>query len=314
MYKSDLTVWNAKDMGPHRDFIEELSKAVHEERLIFGMSNHVIENWSFMYPHLDKPVDIFEPKNSGYYGPPQSPDSQETQAFLNQWLGVAEEMVDKYHPQLFYFDNGVDSSRLDTMKQQFGAYYYNRAKQWNKSVAICTKFYAYPDAAGVHEYEKQVRSPKNIQTNFWQTDDVISNFSWGYVKDMKYRSTVSILDELIDNVSKNGSLLLNISPRGDGSIPQEQQDILLSIGKWLKTNGDAIYGTRPWNKFGEGPSADTTINPGRYHYTGNDFRFTTKGDTLYAIAMSWPGKEACITSLPGEKTLLVKIKEVDLLG
>jgi alpha-L-fucosidase len=313
MYASDLTVWDAADMGPHRDLLGELAEAVRKEGLIFGVSDHQIENWSFMYPNLKRPTDIFDPKNAGFYGPPQPPDSAETQAFLNQWLAIAEELVDKYHPRLFYFDNGVDSSRLDSMKERFGAYYYNRAKDWDKGPVICTKFYAYPDAAGVHEYEKQGRSPRTIQRNYWQTDDVISNFSWGYVSDMRYRSTGSILHELIDHVSKNGALLLNISPRGDGSIPLKQQQILRSIGGWLKTNGEAIYGSRPWVRFGEGPSADTTVNLGRYHYTGRDFRFTRKEDTLYAIAMAWPGKEACIRSL-ATGSVPGKVTGVALLG
>jgi alpha-L-fucosidase len=313
MYASDLTVWDAADMGPHRDIVGELAKAVRRDGLIFGLSDHQIENWSFMYPGLKKPTDIFDAKNAGFYGPPQPPGSTETQAFLNQWLAIAEELVDKYHPRLFYFDNGVDSSRLDSMKQRFAAYYYNRANSWDKGPVICTKFYAYPDAAGVHEYEKQGRSPKTIQRNFWQTDDVISNFSWGYVSDMRYRSAGSILHELIDNVSKNGALLLNISPRGDGSIPEEQQRILRSIGGWLRTNGEAIYGSRPWTRFGEGPSADTTVNLGRYRYTGRDFRFTRKGDTLYAIAMAWPGKEARLTCL-GRGAAAGRVTAVALLG
>lgn len=314
MYASDLTVWDAEDMGPHKDLVGELAKAVRRVGLVFGVSDHQIENWSFLYPQLKEPNDLFDPKNAGFYGPPQPPDSIETQPFLNQWLAEAQELVDKYHPNLFYFDNGVDSARLDSMKQQFGAYYYNTASKWKDGAAILTKYYAYPDAAGVHEYEKQVRSPKTIQKNFWQTDDVISNYSWGYVSDMKYRSVASILHELIDNVSKNGALLLNISPRGDGSIPQAQQQILLAIGSWLKVNGDAIYGSRPWKQFGEGHSADTTVNLGKYKYTGSDFRFTTKKDTLFAIAMSWPGKVAVIKSLKGGVFEGKKITDVKLLG
>lgn len=312
MYASDLTVWDASDMGPHRDVVGELADAVRKEGMKFGISDHQIENWSFMYPGLSQPTDLFDIKNAGFYGPPQPPGTPETQDFLNQWLAIGEELVDKYHPDLFYFDNGVDSARLDSMKYRFGAYYYNRASEWGKKGIICTKYLAYPDSAGVHEYEKQGRSPKNIRDYYWQTDDVISNFSWGYVSDMRYRSVGSILHELIDNVSKNGSLLLNISPRGDGSIPEAQQKILLSIGRWLSVNGEAIYGTRSWHQFGEGPSADTTVNLGRYQYTGQDFRFTTRGDTLYAIAMGWPGPEALITAL-GSK-MKGKVTQVTLLG
>lgn len=174
----------------------------------------------------------------------------------------------------------------------------------------------------------------------WQADDPIAD-KFGYVEGLKLASPETLVKRLIENTSKNGNLLLNISPKADGTIPQDQTDVLLSIGKWLDVNGEAIYATRPWVKYGEGPAADAaaetaSTRPSSWNgrtnerqtgggkiagggvprggYTPQDFRFTTKGDTLYAIAMTWPGEQAVITSLASGKSPQGKIEKVELLG
>lgn len=135
----------------------------------------------------------------------------------------------------------------------------------------------------------------------WQTDTSVSNKSWGYIQNDTFKSPEFIVDQLIDIVSKNGNLLLNIGPRSDGTIPEEVQQVLLDVGAWLNVNSEAIYGTRPWRIYGEGP---TKVEAGSFHdtavrpYTPEDFRFTTKGDVLYAIGLAWPTDgEAVIHSL-----------------
>jgi len=141
----------------------------------------------------------------------------------------------------------------------------------------------------------------DIRPLYWQTDTSVSNKPWGYIKDDTLKSPEFVVHQLIDIVSKNGTLLLNIGPRSDGTIPEEVQQVLLDVRSWLNINGDAIYGTRPWRTFGEGPTkvaAGSFNDTDTAHYTPEDFRFTTKAGALYVIGLAWPANgEAVIRSL-----------------
>jgi alpha-L-fucosidase len=152
----------------------------------------------------------------------------------------------------------------------------------------------------------------------WQTDTSISNASWGYLPNDTYKTPEFIIHLLADVVSKNGNLLLNITPRSDGTIPEQEQAILREVGTWLKVNGESIYGTRPWTKFGEGP---TVVAGGAFHdadtkpYTARDFRFTTRGPILYAIELGWPeDNRVTIQSLGSGSIAGHRIESVSLVG
>jgi alpha-L-fucosidase len=204
------------------------------------------------------------------------------------------ELIDKYRPDMLWFDNGANLRVLDPLKLRIAAYYYNRALEWGREVSLSTKFNAYAPSnddtkqiGSIVDFEKvSARSPAGIRPGPWMVDDPISGSSWSYTDGMRLASAEVVIGRLIDTVSKGGFYLFNISPRSDGTIPQDQQEVLLKIGAWLNINGEAIYGTRPWTKFQEaGPKG----SPG-YH-------FTARGGALYAIATSWPGGDAVVTSL-----------------
>lgn len=311
LWDSKVTPYNTKQMGPRRDLIGELSKAVRKQGLKFGVSNHGIENFQFINPPVDmiaqmkaKKADLFDPKWIDFYNVADRSDAA-CQKFLVNWFERNVELIDKYQPDMLWFDNGVDQRYLDPLKLQVAAYYYNRAKQWDKEVSISTKKAAFAPAGtnittigSILDFEGRI--PPGIRTGVWQVDSKIGS-TWGYTSDMRVASPASVIGTLVDIVSKNGTLLLNLSPKADGTIPPEQQQTLLGIGKWLDVNGDAIYGTHNWTKFGE--DAQQKI------------RFTVKGDALYAIIVGkWPGASVLITSLAEGKAPEGKITSVAMLG
>ncbi len=159
----------------------------------------------------------------------------------------------------------------------------------------------------------------SIRPHFWQTDTAVSKNSWGYVKNQDYKTASDIVGDLVDIVSKNGALLLNIGPRPDGTIPEPEQEILLSIGRWLQVNGEAIYGSRPWKIYGEGPTQvmDGSFNDTkRAAFTAQDIRFTTRDKYLYATLLGWPtAGGVTIRSLSTASGLFQEqIEKVELLG
>jgi len=317
MYASDLTEWCAAKMGPKRDVLGELAAGVRKQGLHFGASSHRAEHWWFFNGGRNFDSDVNDPRFSSFYGPAQPDNVQPDRAYLDNWLARISEIVDKYHPDLVWFDWWIEQPAFIPYLQKFGAFYYNRAAEWKTEVAINYKNKAFPEQAAVLDIERgQLDTLRPI---FWQTDTSVGEKSWGYIKDEKFRTPESLIDELVDIVSKNGCLLLNIGPKPDGTIPEEVQNILLSMGKWLSVNGEAIYATRPWKVHGEGPTKvvggsfkDTTTSG----YTAADIRFTAKGDTLYAIALAWPGDgKLRIRSLAaGSELTKREIKTVQMLG
>ncbi len=322
MYDSRLSEWCAARMGPKRDLLGELAGALDEHQLILGVSSHRAEHWWFMNGGRGFESDVQDPRFAAFYGPATPIQTEEwdnldwrprpNAVFLEDWLARCIELVDRYRPRVFWFDWWIEQAVFEPYLQRFAAYYYNRAAEWGSGAAINYKKQAFPEAAAVLDIERG--QLKDLRPLFWQTDTSISRNSWGYVREQDYKSAGDIVTDLVDIVSKNGCLLLNIGPKPDGTIPAEEQAVLLEIGRWLAVNGEAIYATRPWRIYGEGPTqlpegsfTDTQRTP----YCGQDFRFTSRGDTIYATALAWPGAEAWMRSLPLEQ---VSVKQVELLG
>jgi len=298
MYDCAFSEWSAVKMGPRRDIIGELAAATRRQGLIFGLSSHRAEHWWFFNGGMTFDSDVQDPRYASFYGPAQPKEMQPDQAFLDDWLMRTCELVDKYQPQLVWFDWWIEEPAFKPYLQRFAAYYYNRGAQWSRGVAINYKNQAFPEGTAVFDVERGQLA--GIRPIFWQTDTSISKNSWGYVQNQDYKTAGDLVGDLVDIVSKNGALLLNVGPRPDGALPEPEQRILLEIGQWLAVNGEAIYGTRPWKVFGEGPTQvieGSFSDTKRTAFTGQDIRFTTKGDTLYAIALAWPGDQLTVKSL-----------------
>ena len=316
MYHTDLSRWNAFNMGPKRDIIGELAAALRKEGLIFGVSSHRIEHWFFMNTGRGYASDVNDPAYADLYGPAKKESDSLTPEYMNDWLLRSTELVNKYHPQLFWFDWWIEQPAMEPYRKSFAAYYYNQALAWGRGVVLNYKNKSFPDSAAVLDLERG--KLEGIRALPWQTDDAVGYQSWGYVEGEHYKSPQYLVNELVDIVSKNGNLLLNIGPRSDGVIPDEQQQLLLEIGQWLSVNGDAIYGTRPWKIFGEGPTQNiggSFIDDKVKDFTARDIRFTTRGTALYAIVMRVPvaGDNTRISSL-SLGAMNGRVRSVSLLG
>jgi alpha-L-fucosidase len=306
MWDSDVTPFNAKKMGPKRDLIGELSVAVRKEGLKFGVSNHGMENFTFINPSKElagqlkaENADLYDPKWAAFYNVADRSPAAMTR-FLTDWVNRNLELIDKYQPDILWFDNGVNLRVLDPLKLHVAAYYYNRAAECNKPVSICTKYIAYAPSnddtkqiGSIIDFEKiGARSPGNIRPAPWVVDDAIGS-TWGYTKGMHISSGQTIINRLVDTVSKDGTYMLNLSPMADGTFPQDQRKSLQEVGDWLSTNGEAIYSTHAWTRFGE-----------------KGWHFTVKDGSLYAIGN--PGDAtAIITSVPRS---IGSVEKVERLG
>ena len=317
MYDCGFSEWSSVNMGPNRDIISDLASAVRDKGMVFGLSSHRAEHWWFFEGGMEFDSDVQDPKWAGLYGPPHPKSTQPDQDFLEDWLVRTCELVDKFQPKIVWFDWWIDEPAFAPYLQKFAAYYYNRGAQWDKGVAINYKNRAYPDGTAVYDVERGRLS--SLYPILWQTDTSVSKNSWGYIDHHDYKTAGSVVTDLIDIVSKNGALLLNVGPRADGTIPEQEQEILLGIGRWLEVNGEAIYGTRPWKIMGEGPTEATSgsfTDANRPDFTSQDIRFTRKGNDLYAIALAWPedGKLTVTRLATKYVTRPLGIAKIELLG
>ena len=292
MWDTEWTPWNAVKKGPKRDIVGELEKAIRSRGMKFMTSFHHARNelwmdngkWVGHYAAVKKyfPSLLNDPERNILYGYFPRP------IFLASWRGKLEEVINRYHPDMMWFDGDMGYIP-DSVLTKYLAFYLNSSKKDGREVVVTYKHSQLPSDVGIQDFERG--GADRLEKIPWLTDDAIADNAWGYIEGMRLKTAQYIIHELADVVSKNGNLLLNVSPRPDGSIPEDQQKILRSVGAWLTLNGEAIYGTRPWWKFGEGPTqikkAGSFVD--KLNYTAEDIRYTRKGDTIYAILLGWPG-------------------------
>lgn len=291
MYNSKFTRWNVVQTGPKKDVMKMLAEASHKQGLKFGISSHFAYNRLYYYKN-DPTWDTNDPQYYDLYGKPVKPGEAPTQEYLDLWWNRTTDIIDSYKPDLLWFDYGLDNEGFKSVHKEILAYYYNKGVEWNKDVVFQDKnmkYESFPEDLIVLDIERG-RMP-GINKYPWQTDTSIGKISWGYITNEDYKTSNYLLDELIDIVSKNGCLLLNIGPKADGTIPDEAKKILVEMGDWMKINGEVIFNTRPWKIFGEGP---TEVSQGHHSEKNNkdsgpqDIRFTINKNVLYATALGWP--------------------------
>lgn len=338
LWNSKHQRWNSVQMGPKRDIVGDWQKAARKQGLPFGVSEHL--GASFWWWQVNKGADTKGPKAGVPYegNDPRYEDLYHWKAAPDDttrwyssdprwhqiWFKRIKDLVDSYQPDLLYTDGAVPFGEVG---RTLIAHFYNAdiARRGRLNAVYTCKEPNKGDGefiAGsyVQDMERGVLS--GINPLPWQTDTSIGD--WFYNKNWKardtgrmYRSPDWVVKTLVDVVSKNGNLLLNVVQRPDGSLDPEVETLLAEVGAWLKINGEAIYGTRPWLTYGEGV---TKAAGGRmkedFAFTARDIRFTTKGNALYAIALGWPadGKITIKSLAQPAGTKFNQVKRVELLG
>ncbi len=332
LWASDVSRWNVGAMGPKRDLYGDLVRALRRHGLKTMATFHHIRTFDWFLPTKQQDIergrkegwDIFDPRYADFYW---NHYISKFEDFLAQWQARVKEVIDKYLPDVIWFDGGkfreqgTEPIALDVL-----AHYFNRAVDQGKEVEVLNKLpvslkFNFPREFGVLTFEEGRDRPPIVDRP-WIDDMKISTRSWGYIEGQEYRSPDEIIDGLVDRVSRGGGLVLNLSPKADGTIPQAQQDILREIGRWLELNGEAIYATRPWKIHAEGSLDKVRRKKGKHwrwvfdSCDASDIRFTTRGNTLYAIALGWPadGKLRIASLRSGEKVSSGGIAEISLLG
>lgn len=298
MWDTKYSEWNAAKMGPKRDVVGELEEAIKDRGMKYVTAFHHAANW-FFFPVWSDEHDVGDPKYEGLYGQQHEEGDKRNQEFLDEWYGKIIEVIDNYSPDFIWFDFALDDIPEGYVKD-FLAYYYNHAEANGKEVVVTYKGHDLVPQTGVRDFE--LGQETNLTYYEWITDSTVDDRgAWGYADDLVFKSPNRLIDNLVDRVSKNGYLLLNVGPKADGTIPEKAKEVLLAMGAWLKVNGEAIYGTSPWMIAAEGPTnlgdEGDSFNESDVVYTGRDIRFTVKGDNLYATFLAWPGDYAVIKTL-----------------
>ena len=330
MWNSKIHRWNSVQMGPKKDVVALWQQAAKKEGLRFGVSEHLAASYTwFQTAHsADKtgdkagiPYDGNDPQCQDlYHGKADSTDfgwMTKNPVWQKEWLASITELIDMYKPDLLYSDCGLPFG--NDIGRALIAHYYNQDMLKNKgnleAVYNCKEA---SKGRFVRDVERGVLDSISILP--WQTDTSIGD--WFYSIGQKYHSADEIIQMLVDIVSKNGNLLLNVVQTPEGDLEPDVLHILDGIGTWTKTNGEAIYGSRPWKIYGEGPATTGNQEKGTFGgvkdvrpYVANDIRFTTKNGALYAFCMNTPTANIEIKSLAeGASYTSKKITKITMLG
>ncbi|MCD7872036.1 MAG: alpha-L-fucosidase [Clostridiales bacterium] len=327
MYESSLNKWNMMNLNG-RDYMAELHCACDKAGLGFLISNHRAEHFWFFntarkyYPESEAAKNMYP----DLYGPAFVPESGNvdktdkeifaTEDYLKEWLASACEMIDKNKPLAVYFDWWIHKDEFRPYLKKFLAYYYNRGVEWGKEVCVFYKWGAVFNGCAVFDVERgQING---VSGSLWQNDTAIAKNSWGYTNGNRFKTPAEIIRNMIEVFAKNGCYMLNVGPKANGEICEEEKSVLLEIGKWLQVNGEAVYGSYPFEvAFSEGKKSKNGAFKENKKFSSKDFYFTEKPGKIFVFPMgeNLP-KTLKIKSLrrANEGGIRYKIEKIHILG
>ncbi|MGL1894507.1 MAG: alpha-L-fucosidase [Spirochaetaceae bacterium] len=343
LWDSDVYKWNVGKMGPKRDLYGELATEIKKRGMKLVAPFHILRGYNWVLPEWNQwdqswnedvveqgkkeGWQIFDAKYKNFYW--NQIAGADYKDFLLQWKESIKEVIDKYEPDLMWFDGGRFSlGEVEQYTLEVLSYYLNKSIMWEKEVGVFNKLpvsliYNFPEEFGISQFEEGRDRPE-VMTRPWNDDMKISHGSWGWTEGQTYRSGKEILHGLIDRTARGGSLMLSLCPKADGSICEEQKTSLRIVGEWLKYNDEAITGTRPWLLHGEGDIQKLKVknDKGKIYWkydkcNGNDIRYTMSkdGNIIYGITLGWPGDNVYFKSLGLlSKYLNKEISHIQLLG
>jgi alpha-L-fucosidase len=324
LWNSTYHRWNAVKMGPHRDVLGEWQKAALKNGLHFGVSEHLGASFTWFQssrradksgPMAGVPYDGNDPAYEDLYHWKAKPG--DTGWYSNdpqwhaEWYRRIKDLVDQYHPDLLYSDGGIP---FGSVGESLVAHFYNSslAAHHGKQEAVYTCKQT-SNGRWAQDIERGVQS--GIQADPWQTDTSIGD--WFYNKHWEYRGADWVIKTLVDVVSKNGNLLINVVLRPDGSLDPQAEKVVADMTTWMQANSESIYATTPWVTFGEGPiRAKGGAFKEDFGFTAKDIRYVAKGDrTVYATLMGHPdGSEIVLTSFAKANKGNADVRGIKLLG
>ena len=330
LYDSDLSEWTSVRMGPRRDILGELKKSCEENGLIFSTSSHRAEHFWFLnggrtvgYPNETRDEryrefygDCFNihKRNNLWTMLKQEQGIVPTEEWLRDWLVSSCELIDRYQPASLFFDWWVSHKAFRPYMKKFLAYYYNRSLAWGREVCVYYKSDAIMYNCAIFDRERGQLA--GISPYIWQGETSTAYNAWSYCTTNRYKTPETIARNLLDVISKNGCFVLNIGPKADGTLCEEEQKLLRALGEWTKRNEEALWGAGPYKTFGEGKAQKSGSFTEHLRYSARDFRFTCKPGAVYAFAMKPKGKSNFSIHTLGDTmdTFHCVIRRVSVLG
>ncbi len=336
LWDSEVYEWNAGKMGPKRDLYGDFVNELRKQGIRVYATSHMYRTFNWMCPpqkYVEQAKkeswDVVDPRYSKFY--PNRLNGGSEEEFYKLWNLKIREVIDKYHPDLFWFDGGKFKEKNNCLETF--AYYFNQAAQRGQEVYIANKLptsrvFNFPANFGIYNFEHGRDRPVMVD-RIWMDDINITGKGWGYTGYEGARPSKEIIINLIDNVSRGGGLIVSLAPRLDGTIPEEQQKTLLETGEWLRTNGEAIFGTTQWF-FRSDETPEETAKKYIYKYSNvkpntrwnyekmpeGSLRYTQKGDVVYFLTLGIPKEKVLVAKrFAGRYKLFYgKIVNIELLG